>query len=867
MLKYFQEQYLPSGVGMPRLKKSLKILLIILLLCALISVYGWSKWQSLKQQLGLEVDWQGMGIGLQGLTLDQLTVNQLSKDGSLIKIYGQDITLSWSTLSVKHLNIQKKIGDFSEKIPSNTTIQPEPFDLLGSLKQLSWLPNTVTIADINISLPCPKGYCITEGQLSLKQKTQPNLPFALQINLKHKEQKLDINANLYQQKQQLGLQVAATLNQQPLLTLSSQLDANTLKQWQGLLTISRLDNSKGLFEWLQDWLPTDQTFTEIPDALQLTAQWQLHFPTGLTNSKPDQGFLSINATLPNPWPFPKLGFLQGHIKARVSINQQKLDIDELQTDIKLTKIDKTLLKQLPESLYPDTVSFTLNPIEASELSTKDENIAFAFNLTSEGNLNASLLGNLSINTKQAEIQLTNSALQANTTKLTVTDYNIQNGRLSLPFTATITPEQTNIVLDKTAQLSLQQLKAPDITAKTILLSLANLTTQLNYQQDASLQASVSGPITLSTISLTAPSLKPISWKLAGQITGNLDQASFIGKISNGAELTADTNILAIFDKQLTITAKTPDIFLRTNPLSKTFSDWPDLLELATGKANIEGSLTVPFNNSPLKANGNIKFSGLSGIYDRSELRELTGSTTISVQNNQLKLVIPTLSLKEANPGIIMGPFQFSGQYSASLNKLEQGDLQWTKAELNMFSGKISLKSGQINLAKLPQELDLQITGLQLREIFKAYPTEGLDGKGMLDGVLPIIITNQGIEVKDGTLGARESGFLQFNSPKIQALGQSNPSMRIVTDALENFSYTKLNSQVSYHQGKAIFTFTLNGQNPDVKKGQAINLNVNLEEDIPSLLTSLQLSDRVSEPIRKRVQERLQQRNSNNTDTK
>ena len=50
-----------------------------------------------------------------------------------------------------------------------------------------------------------------------------------------------------------------------------------------------------------------------------------------------------------------------------------------------------------------------------------------------------------------------------------------------------------------------------------------------------------------------------------------------------------------------------------------------------------------------------------------------------------------------------------------------------------------------------------------------------------------------------------------------------------------------------------------GSNPDLEKGRPVNLNVNLEEDIPALLTSLQLSDRVSETIRQRVQERMQKR--------
>ena len=51
---------------------------------------------------------------------------------------------------------------------------------------------------------------------------------------------------------------------------------------------------------------------------------------------------------------------------------------------------------------------------------------------------------------------------------------------------------------------------------------------------------------------------------------------------------------------------------------------------------------------------------------------------------------------------------------------------------------------------------------------------------------------------------------------------------------------------------------LEGENPDLRGGQPVVLNINLEEDIPALLTSLQLSGRVNEAVTERVRERVQQ---------
>jgi hypothetical protein len=223
--------------------------------------------------------------------------------------------------------------------------------------------------------------------------------------------------------------------------------------------------------------------------------------------------------------------------------------------------------------------------------------------------------------------------------------------------------------------------------------------------------------------------------------------------------------------------------------------------------------------------------------------------------------MPELSLQQANPGLPVGPLIFQGRYVASLAQPLAGKLSWQRIRAGLFAGEAWLAPGQLDLGRLPQRLALLLEGLQLEALLRAYPAEGLAGRGTLDGELPLLIDGGGVRVEQGAVAARAPGVLQFRSEKIRSLGRSNPGMKLVADALDDFHYELLDSAVSYDRaGKLTLGLRLRGRNPDVEKGRPINLNVNLEEDLPALLTSLQLTDKVSETIRQRVQERLRQRN-------
>ncbi len=269
-------------------------------------------------------------------------------------------------------------------------------------------------------------------------------------------------------------------------------------------------------------------------------------------------------------------------------------------------------------------------------------------------------------------------------------------------------------------------------------------------------------------------------------------------------------------------------------------------------------MTLPVGGGTPTASLTLDARGLAGIFDRSEISGLDARLAAGLQRDRLRLDIGELRLAEINPGFTFGPLLLRGYYEAAVDQPTQGRLTWQTAETRILGGRFWLPAGTLDLAAPQQRLSARLEGVQLGDVLAAYPTEGLSGSGLIDGSFDVQRSAAGLSVQDGKLAARgPGGVLRFRSPKIEALGQANPAMKIVTEALHNFHYDLLTSDVRYDErGKLNLGLRLNGRNPALEGGRPINFSINLEEDIPALLTSLQLSDRVSETIQRRVQERL-----------
>jgi len=151
----------------------------------------------------------------------------------------------------------------------------------------------------------------------------------------------------------------------------------------------------------------------------------------------------------------------------------------------------------------------------------------------------------------------------------------------------------------------------------------------------------------------------------------------------------------------------------------------------------------------------------------------------------------------------------------------------------------------------------QVEGLDIGQVVALEQQEGLEASGRLDGQLPLEITPAGVRVTQGFLRARPPGGVIRYTPdeSTRSVMQSNPNLDVVFQALRNLHYGSLEIGVDYlPTGDLKLGLKLAGKNPDWNRGQPINLNINVEENIPKLWQSLRLSDEIRGKIDRKVQE-------------
>lgn len=554
-----------------------------------------------------------------------------------------------------------------------------------------------------------------------------------------------------------------------------------------------------------------------------------------------------------------LAQIEGSIQLQADASTPAWRPGQVELDLVLHQFDPSWMASIPVELQPS--SLRLRTLTHPDNSASPETLqVLSVDLHSQGQSQIQLSGIITLLQRDGwQAQLDQARLHLELPQLRRGGLQIQQLQTQLYIAAEANLDGFQLQLTQSASLNVKQL---DLDTDTRLQRLTGTLTDLSIAGSLLEPSSIQfqGSYHLGVGQLQHPLLRTQTWSVTGSLSGGLPELKANAAISNTDGLQLDSD-WSVQDGNLAGHIESQDIFFRAgNPLQKTLSDWPTLVEFNNGRLGGQASIRLP-NAAPLQFSGHITGNGLGGIINRSELAKLDFTAFFRLDHgNQLRLDIPKLTVGELDPGV---PIQqltlLESSYSGFLDRLLEGTATWQSIRGQLLGGEFTLHANRIRL-DTDNRLQLQLSGIQLQEALAQYPAEGLNGQAIIDGTLPLLVSAQGVFVEQGQLQARQPGTLQFQSEQIRAMGRSNPGMQLVAEALEDFHFNVLSSKLDYEpSGKLLFNIRLEGKNPAVENGRPIHLNLNLEEDLPALLASIQLGNHVSETIQERIRQRLQNR--------
>ncbi len=220
-------------------------------------------------------------------------------------------------------------------------------------------------------------------------------------------------------------------------------------------------------------------------------------------------------------------------------------------------------------------------------------------------------------------------------------------------------------------------------------------------------------------------------------------------------------------------------------------------------------------------------------------RSLNGSTTVNFKLKQLQRKTASGEL------LLLAP---KGTLSISENPRNPNIITLSDFSAGLLDGTVGLKRVDYDMAKQEAETTLQLINIPLQKLLDMQGTKKIYATGTVRGNLPVRIKGDLFEIMKGDMQAEESGQIIYaTTPEERAA--ANQGMRTTYEALSNFLYVHLVSSISMApDGKSQITIQLKGNNPDFQAGRAIELNLNVEQNLLELLRTLSISNNLEQII-------------------
>ena len=251
----------------------------------------------------------------------------------------------------------------------------------------------------------------------------------------------------------------------------------------------------------------------------------------------------------------------------------------------------------------------------------------------------------------------------------------------------------------------------------------------------------------------------------------------------------------------------------------------------------------------------IALDNLAGSYQKAGFIGLQSEINLAGIDTLTTTEPVRLQLNKLDAGLEISDIQLNADLQFKQAGIPVMDIHTLNAKV--LGGEINGKFIKIDLERSHNPFVLEVNRLDLSKLLAWQQVEGISGTGLLDVRLPFDLTDKGLIMKEGQITALSPGGELHYVPdeRVKKMAQTNSNIKMLLDALNSFIYSDLTAKSNYSSdGKLVLDVALKGKSPEFQQGRAVNLNINIEENLLKLLKSLQ----VGEEIGKKIADQLQQ---------
>ena len=259
--------------------------------------------------------------------------------------------------------------------------------------------------------------------------------------------------------------------------------------------------------------------------------------------------------------------------------------------------------------------------------------------------------------------------------------------------------------------------------------------------------------------------------------------------------------------------------------------------------NIKGDVNLQ------QAQGRVQISKFSALYNDYLANDFAVNLNGTFNSGQLNIAATKFTLNELRAGAVVKNIQ--GQLQVTANQPCAANLTGQVMGGAFVVNKYCPLSDN-------QTATVKFENIDASKLVTLDAESGISLSGRLAGTLPVVISQQGIEVKQGQLVNQGDGKLLItNNAGFEAVKAQQQELSTTLSLLENLDIKKLRSSVNLKpDGWLHLGVNLEGYNE--AQQQAVNFNYNHEENVFTLLRALRLSDEITQRVEKEYAKKRKQ---------